>query len=366
VDEQMIILPIALFSVHFRKRGLFEMEQFRAPAVKTGYLLLMDSFPIVPVAAWPLAGKSDELPHSWHFYRWVKAEQLMSHTSTYKAYYQFLHVNGFLISYQLVQATAPCELAYHCQGAQPVLNYVLKGSLTIYAGGESLGTYADSQYFLWQLLPNTSVQMHYKQGEHRIFQIAFSDNLLSILLDMPGEQLFLNDNFVTNKRSPVLPIRQQLQHLLNDVMRYAKKLNTYVIPLNARLFQLVDRFAKTIIREQQTTAWKKKKAVTLAELPAYIQAHLDFDDRAAVSLPELARKLRTNPYQLQQLFKTQFGVSPARYIQRSRMEKAIQLLSENALPVGAIYLQVGYSDLSSFSRAFTTYYGYAPSQLARR
>jgi AraC-like DNA-binding protein len=326
----------------------------------------MNPFPIVPMAAWPLPEESEEPPHSWRFYRWIKAEQLMGRTSSYKAYHQFLQVNGFIISYQLVQATAPCELDYHCQSAQPVLNYVLKGNLVMYAGGESLGSYTDSQYSLWQLLPNTSVRLHCKKGEHRIFQIAFSDNLLSILLDMPGEQMFSNGDFVTGKRSPVLPIRQQLTHLLNDVMRYAKKLDTYVVPLNTRLFQLVDRFAKTIIRERKTDAWKRKKAVTLAELPAYIQDHLDFDDRAAVSLPELARKLRTNPYQFQQLFKTQFGVSAARYIQRSRMEKAVRLLSENTLAIGAIYLQVGYSDLSSFSRAFTAYHGYAPSRLTKR
>lgn len=60
-------------------------------------------------------------------------------------------------------------------------------------------------------------------------------------------------------------------------------------------------------------------------------------------------------------FTEHFGISPLHYLQRLRLSKGAQLLRETALSVTEISSTIGYSDLYSFTRAFTKQYGISPS-----
>lgn len=68
---------------------------------------------------------------------------------------------------------------------------------------------------------------------------------------------------------------------------------------------------------------------------------------------------------LQRAFAKQFGMSPKQYLIRLRMNRALELLAENALSVKEISLVCGFSDEKYFSRAFKKKYGYPPSQLRK-
>ena len=70
-----------------------------------------------------------------------------------------------------------------------------------------------------------------------------------------------------------------------------------------------------------------------------------------------------SPSGLQRAFLQRFGISPKQYIIKLRMNKALQLLAENRLPVKAVALSCGFSDEKYFSRAFREKYGYPPSRL---
>ncbi len=66
---------------------------------------------------------------------------------------------------------------------------------------------------------------------------------------------------------------------------------------------------------------------------------------------------------LQRAFEKHFGVSPNQYLNRLRMNKAMELLSEKELSVKEIAYACGFSDEKYFSRAFKKRYGYPPSKL---
>ena len=66
---------------------------------------------------------------------------------------------------------------------------------------------------------------------------------------------------------------------------------------------------------------------------------------------------------LQRAFERQFGVSPKQYLTRLRMNRALELLSENTLSVKEIAFSCGFTDEKYFSRAFKAKYGCPPSQL---
>ena len=61
------------------------------------------------------------------------------------------------------------------------------------------------------------------------------------------------------------------------------------------------------------------------------------------------------------LFKDTFGISPYQYVLRKRLQQALPLLLEKQ-PVAAAAEAAGFTDSSSFSRAFKNYYSIKPSQ----
>ncbi|WP_337913349.1 AraC family transcriptional regulator [Cohnella zeiphila] len=59
-------------------------------------------------------------------------------------------------------------------------------------------------------------------------------------------------------------------------------------------------------------------------------------------------------------FTRQTGISPVKYLQRIRMEKAVRLLKDTDATVTEIALSLGYPNLHSFTRAFKMYYEASP------
>ncbi|MBK6286794.1 MAG: helix-turn-helix domain-containing protein [Pseudomonadales bacterium] len=65
-------------------------------------------------------------------------------------------------------------------------------------------------------------------------------------------------------------------------------------------------------------------------------------------------------------FGSAFGVSPHGFLQRARLNLARDLLRQSNLSISEIGHRCGYSELSRFSRAFTTHVGSSPQDYRRR
>ncbi|MEJ2766288.1 AraC family transcriptional regulator [Photobacterium sp. MCCC 1A19761] len=85
------------------------------------------------------------------------------------------------------------------------------------------------------------------------------------------------------------------------------------------------------------------------------------DLSAEHSLSTLAGLACLSLTQFKKVFKASTGQTAQQYITRLRMEKAKALLTHTDLPVRLVAEQVGYRDLSAFSRRFHRYYGQPPS-----
>ncbi|MBL0099646.1 MAG: helix-turn-helix transcriptional regulator [Saprospiraceae bacterium] len=62
------------------------------------------------------------------------------------------------------------------------------------------------------------------------------------------------------------------------------------------------------------------------------------------------------------LFKDVYGVSPYQYIKQKRMLKANDIMKKNRLPLAQLAMEVGYSDIFSFNKAYKQYFGCSPTQ----
>jgi len=91
------------------------------------------------------------------------------------------------------------------------------------------------------------------------------------------------------------------------------------------------------------------------------------DERLAdkLTLHDLARWGCLGETQLKKLFREQVGESVMQHVTRMRMEKARALLQHTDFSVQQVAEQVGYSDLSAFSRRFSSRFGLSPARLRR-
>jgi transcriptional regulator GlxA family with amidase domain len=95
----------------------------------------------------------------------------------------------------------------------------------------------------------------------------------------------------------------------------------------------------------------------------------DTMDRAfaqPLDVPALARVAHVSPAHFSRQFRAAFGETPHRYLQRRRVERAMELLRETDLPVTDVCLDVGFNSLGTFSRTFRDIVGEAPSAYRER
>jgi AraC-like DNA-binding protein len=89
---------------------------------------------------------------------------------------------------------------------------------------------------------------------------------------------------------------------------------------------------------------------------------------ADLSVPPLLRELAAiaamSETKLKQLFKQTFGTSIYNYYQRARMEEAAFLLKQGKRSVAEVGYELGFSNLSHFSRLFEKHYGLSPKRFS--
>ncbi len=73
-----------------------------------------------------------------------------------------------------------------------------------------------------------------------------------------------------------------------------------------------------------------------------------------------------SPAHFSRQFRATFGEPPHRYLQRRRVERAMELLRETDRPVTEICFDVGFSSLGTFSRTFRAVVGEPPSSYRAR
>ncbi|MGH3098123.1 MAG: helix-turn-helix domain-containing protein [Streptosporangiales bacterium] len=80
-----------------------------------------------------------------------------------------------------------------------------------------------------------------------------------------------------------------------------------------------------------------------------------------LDVPSLARIAHVSQAHFIRTFRTTFGESPHRYLQRRRVERAMFLLRETPSSVTQICFDVGFASLGTFSRTFRDIVGQSPS-----
>ena len=94
----------------------------------------------------------------------------------------------------------------------------------------------------------------------------------------------------------------------------------------------------------------------------YIDAH--YCD-SSLDITAVCKECFISPSSLHRAFVRYFGIPPKQYITKLRMNKALNMLTENKYSVKEIAYLCGFEDEKYFSRLFSSKYGYPPSMLIK-
>ena len=110
-----------------------------------------------------------------------------------------------------------------------------------------------------------------------------------------------------------------------------------------------------LLLAKQAGEEQRRSSRRLAALLDHIQEHVAED----LSLSRLSRLCGYSPSRLRELFREELGLSPVRYINRLRIDRASALLHED-LPIWRVAELVGFPNANYFSRMFRAERGMSP------
>jgi len=277
---------------------------------------------------------------------------------------QELAVNGFTIGIYNFEILSYCEICFGFSKPLVALQYALTGfnNPTDAAGYP----FQHLHHGLFYLPASHSITIHFQAGQYQFWQIHYTLSLVQkftiahpdfIEFQQPQQLVnhFLSASLPIDKRSRSLLL--QVEHSLMEI-----PLNPYHI--NIHCLDLLMRFITAYKHYQLQQNWSSKKNNQLQNLEQLIQDHLSKPSSEILTVDMLAKKLNITTYQLKKLCANTYNTSPLALITKARMNIAILMLAQGNLSITEICQRVGYRDLSSFSRAFKTHFGFPPSQFS--
>jgi AraC family transcriptional regulator len=95
-------------------------------------------------------------------------------------------------------------------------------------------------------------------------------------------------------------------------------------------------------------------------------AYIEDQPNMRISMDDLAGAAGLSRFHFSRLFRKHIGISPAAYIERSRLERAKAMIRSGQMSLTDIAYAVGFADQSHFTRRFRRHESCTPSQYARQ
>lgn len=202
--------------------------------------------------------------------------------------------------------------------------------------------------------------------------IAIHTNTATINIEVDTN--YLSGLFNLQERSPVLQsllqntqpllfeqlIYPSLQVIVNEILteQVDEIFQPYFLKIKAE--ELICRLLMELEKrdKKQLYALNSNDVETIYKIKERMLAHLG----TPPVINELAMSANMSPSKLKRLFKQIFGNSIFGYYQEFRIKEAARLLKEKKLSVSEIGYELGFTNLSHFSRVFEAHIGMKPKK----
>jgi len=122
---------------------------------------------------------------------------------------------------------------------------------------------------------------------------------------------------------------------------------------NALVARLLRNYSATSVVDESKGGLDKRKLKLVLD---YIQTHITEE----ITLAQMSQIADLSPFHFSRIFKESVGVSPNRYVNQCRVEKAKRLLEQQQISISQVSAACGYSNPSYFIRQFRKIMGVTP------
>lgn len=178
------------------------------------------------------------------------------------------------------------------------------------------------------------------------------------------------DHYLSTERSLEFPLHtllvdEQVRRVISNIVQSKLHLDCEAVDdycIFNKVLELIVKSGKSSLDSfkgqhivKNSTKQELYKRLSMAR--DYIQAHYTED----LNLAELSRVACLSPYHFHRAFKNTFNITPKKFVTYLRIERAKWLLENRDYSVQMICQEVGFRDVSSFTRLFASYTGATPS-----
>ena len=194
--------------------------------------------------------------------------------------------------------------------------------------------------------------------------IEVDANYLNGLFDVPEKSLVLQ-SLLQNTQPLVFEqmIYPALQKIVDEIVSEPVNENFKLFFLRVKAEELICRLLIELEKrdEKQLVSLNNQDIQTLYKVKEQMLEHLE----TPPVIKELAVFANMSPTKLKRLFRQIFGNSIFNYYQAFRMKEAAFLLKEQKMSVSDTGNQLGFTNLSHFSKVFKDHMGMKPKQYSR-
>ncbi|CAL1517542.1 helix-turn-helix transcriptional regulator [Chitinophaga sp. MM2321] len=157
-------------------------------------------------------------------------------------------------------------------------------------------------------------------------------------------------------------MNQEVQKVLKQVTDYNEEGNLRMLYYRFKVQELLYILFNNLLQREATPL----KPVNKADIDTLfvIRTTILTDLSKPPHLPEISKMAGMSETKMKELFKQVFGDTLYNYYQKARMEEAAYLLRQGGYSVSEAGYQLGFSNLSHFSRLFEKHYGMKPKKFS--
>ncbi len=220
-------------------------------------------------------------------------------------------------------------------------------------------------------LASTNVEMEMafsKNSEIKLVIVLFSPNFIKkcikkdILIDL---KLYTDQGTQNMFREP---ITFEYRQLLDDIFKTDTDSPISNLVLQNRVLMLTEKFFTTFLEREaddsnlRNKKIKEKDIQALREVEEILSKH-ELDKFPSIDV--LSKTAMMSSTKLKTKFKSVYGMKLYEYYNRNRLEKARELLKSGRYSVKEVGLDIGFSNLSNFAKAFRKEFGILPNEMLR-
>lgn len=223
--------------------------------------------------------------------------------------------------------------------------YIKKGSFYFSLNGNSF----EAEEGCLVLLPHSSVQTYHANRDDTAEKYWFHFTMLC------GEK----DLFEQMEVGNVVKVKPEDDKMITSLFEDAIKCEhsndlSVLYKGKAAILNLVSYY----LDSTQSNASVIKSTSSFLKLTEYIEKNID----KKLGIEEMADIMHLSPNYFIRLFRSQFGITPMKYLTDQRLKLASKLLIDRNYSIKEIAIKTGFSTVYYFDRIFKQHTGFTPSQ----